>query len=623
MTLTPFKRFLKASLQTSVRIAPALGLTIHLASSSCPLLPGLLTHSALAQDATSQGRASANPSDSNENAFDAKLSERFQAWLDDQCQRHPMFATYMGNHDYDHLLDDLSPTARAAELEHDRQTLAELQKDFNPKNLSRNAQIDLEIWQHSLKYRIWQATEQNDFANDPRTYLTYASDSVFTLLTQSTLPKHRNVENAARRIAEIPKIVEAAKVSIGSPPAILTEIAIKRADGAIAFYESDIFSLTEESPQLSPLQSPCRSAATALKDFKRFLEQEVLPRSKGTWRIGKEKFAKKLELELDAGLTAEQVIASANSEADRVEREMYYVAKQLWYTTLPNTTLPPDDENGRRETIRRVLAELSKEHGTPETLVLDAKKTVDSIKEMIRAKRILTLPDPDQCDIIEMPEFQRGFSAAYLNPAPALDPNAKSLYAIAPPPSDWPEERRNAFFKEYNKYMLQILTIHEAYPGHYVQLDYSNRVKSPIRKILSSGVFAEGWAVYTEQMMLDQGYGDGDLALRLHQLKFYLRAVLNAILDHSMHCTDMNDEQAMELLVGRGYQSEAEAYGKVQRAKQSSCQLSTYFVGRTAFYNLRQSVQRNRAENFNLQEFHEQVLNCGTIPVKYLSELVR
>jgi uncharacterized protein (DUF885 family) len=256
-------------------------------------------------------------------------------------------------------------------------------------------------------------------------------------------------------------------------------------------------------------------------------------------------------------------------------------------------------------------------------LVRDAKRTVAAIKEMITQKKILTLPEPDQCDIIEMPEFQRGFSAAYLNPAPALDPNAKSLYAISPPPSDWPTERQEAFFKEYNKYMLQVLTIHEAYPGHYVQLDYSNRSPSPIRKILSSGVFAEGWAVYTEQMMLDQGYGDGDLALRLHQLKFYLRAVLNAILDHSMHCTDMTDDQAMQLLVGRGYQTEGEAFGKVQRAKQSSCQLSTYFVGRTAFYRLRQNVQRARGDGFELGPFHEQVLNCGTIPVKYLPELVK
>jgi uncharacterized protein (DUF885 family) len=554
---------------------------------------------------------------------DARLSTRFQEWLDDQCKRHPMFATYLGNHDYDHLLDDLSPEARAEDLQNDKKVLVELQQQLDLKSLSRNAQIDLEIWQHFLEYRIWQATNSNDFANDPRVYLTYASDSVFTLLTQSTLPKHRNVENAAKRIAKIPSVVQAAKQSIGKPPKILTEIAIKRTDGAIAFYESDIFKLAEESPQLSPLQGPSRSAVASLKDYKKFLEEEVLPRSSGDWRIGKDKFAKKLELELDAGLTADEVIQAANSEADRVEQEMYYVAKQLWHTLFVGQALPPDDQQGRRDTIRKVLGELGKEHGKPETLVKDAQQTVEAIKAMIVQKKILTLPDPDQCDIIEMPEFQRGFSAAYLNPAPALDPNAKSLYAISPPPTDWPTERQEAFFKEYNKYMLQILTIHEAYPGHYVQLDYSNRVRSPIRKILSSGVFAEGWAVYTEQMMLDQGYGNGDLALRLHQLKFYLRAVLNAILDYSMHCTPMTDEQAMELLVGRGYQTEAEAYGKVQRAKQSSCQLSTYFVGRTAFYRLRQSVQRARGENFNLQEFHEQVLNCGTIPVKYLPELVR
>ncbi len=554
---------------------------------------------------------------------DARLATRFQEWLDDQCKRHPMFATYLGNHDYDNQLDDLSPQARAEDLQNDTRVLIELKQQVDLKRLSRNAQIDLEIWQHFLEYRIWQATNSNDFANDPRVYLTYVSDSVFTLLTQSTLPKHRNVENASKRIAQIPSIVQAAKQSIGQPPKILTEIAIKRTDGAIAFYESDIFKLAEESPQLSPLQAPSRSAAASLKDYKKFLEQEVLPRSKGDWRIGKDKFAKKLELELDAGLTAAEVIQAANAEADRVEQEMYYVAKQLWHTIFVGQSLPPDDQQGRRDTIRKVLGELGKEHGKPDTLVQDAQKTVSAIKEMIVRKKILTLPDPDQCDIIEMPEFQRGFSAAYLNPAPALDPNAKSLYAISPPPTEWPAERQEAFFKEYNKYMLQILTIHEAYPGHYVQLDYSNRVRSPIRKILSSGVFAEGWAVYTEQMMLDQGYGEGDLALRLHQLKFYLRAVLNAILDYSMHCTEMSDEQAMELLVGRGYQTEGEAFGKVQRAKQSSCQLSTYFVGRTAFYRLRQNVQRARGENFNLQEFHEQVLNCGTIPVKYLQELVR
>lgn len=149
---------------------------------------------------------------------DARLATRFQEWLDDQCIRHPMFATYLGNHDYDHQLDDLSPQARAEDLENDRKVLAELEQQVDLKRLSRNSQIDLEIWKHFLEYRVWQASNSNDFANDPRVYLTYASDSVFTLLTQSTLPKHINVENAAKRISKIPSVVQAAKQSIGQSP---------------------------------------------------------------------------------------------------------------------------------------------------------------------------------------------------------------------------------------------------------------------------------------------------------------------------------------------------------------------------------------------------------------------
>ena len=177
--------------------------------------------------------------------------------------------------------------------------------------------------------------------------------------------------------------------------------------------------------------------------------------------------------------------------------------------------------------------------------------------------------------------------------------------------------------QEYNRHMLQILTIHEGYPGHYVQLEYGNRHPSEVRRVLNSGVFAEGWAVYTEQMMLDQGYGDGDLALRLHQLKFYMRTVVNAIIDHKMHCSDMTDKEAVALMVGRAFQTEGEAQGKVIRAKLSSCQLSTYFVGRMAFYNLRQKVQREQAEKFSLGRYHEAVLDHGTLPVKYLPELTR
>lgn len=559
-------------------------------------------------------------------ADDKALADLFRQYLDGEFKRHPSFASAAGSHEYDDRLDDLSASARALDREEAKKWKAKLDA-FDTSKLSDAGKLDLRIWKHAVTSQLdlW-AMGLDPFEYDPRVMGTYLSDSVFLLLTQSTLPRERNVENAAKRIEYIPKLVAAAtdksdKTLFSKAPKILTEIAIKRNAGAIAFYEKEVFELAKENPATSPLKEPAKKAVAALKEYQTFLEKDVLPRSTGDWRIGKDAFAKKLTLELDAGYTADEVIQMAEAEEVRVGREMYYVAKQLWSKLFPGVALPPDDEAGRRAVIAKVLDKLGDDHGKPDEIVGDAKKTVAKIKEFITAKKILTLPDPDRCEVILMPEFQRGFSAAYLNPAPALDPKANSLYAVAPPPSDWPEARRTAFQKEYNRAMLQVLTIHEAYPGHYVQLEYANRHPSLIRKVLYSGVYAEGWAVYTEQMMLDQGYGDGDLSLRLHQLKFYLRAVINAILDHKMHCTNLSDDDAMKLLVGRGFQTEGEAVGKIARAKQSSCQLSTYFIGRMAFYTLRQKVQRQRGESFELGKFHEEVLNQGCISVKYLPEL--
>jgi len=248
---------------------------------------------------------------------------------------------------------------------------------------------------------------------------------------------------------------------------------------------------------------------------------------------------------------------------------------------------------------------------------------VEKIKGFIRETDFLRLPEPDRCAIIEMPEFRRGNSLAYLDNAPPLDPEAASFYAVSPPPTDWEGARVNSFLEEYNRHMLQILTIHEAYPGHYVQLEYSNRKPSLIRRVLQSGPFVEGWAVYTEQTMLDQGYGQGDPALRMMQLKFYLRAVVNAILDHKMHCTQMTDDEALKLLTEDAFQSEGEARLKIIRAKQSSTQLSTYFVGRMAHYRTRQQIEREVGDQFHLGRYHEAVLAHGSVPVKYLPELVR
>lgn len=554
---------------------------------------------------------------------DERLNQFFRAHLDAWFELRPVSASESGDHRFDARLDDLTAAARVRWGEHTRVTLVELPRQVNRAELSRASQIDFDIFEHELRKDLWLAENFDAFANDPRVYSGYLSGNIFDLLAQSSLPREVNVSNAIARIRQVPNVLSAARQNLKNPPRVYVETAIKQNKGSIGFYEQELFVVAGKTKQVAELKAVAAEILPALREYQKFLENDLLPRASGEWRIGAEKFAKKLELELDAGMTAEEVYASAKSEFLRVRNDLYVVARQLWAKYFPCEPLPPDDEAGRATTIRRVLHQVAQQHSNSKTIVRDVRRGVADIKKFIAQNHILTLPDPDQCKIIEMPEFARGNSTAYMSSPPPLDTNAVGFYAVSPPPADWDAARVKSYFEEYNDNMIQILTIHEAYPGHYVQLEYANRNPSLIRKVLGSGAFVEGWAVYTEQMMLDQGYGKGDLALRSQQLKFYLRAVCNTILDYRMHCENMTDEEAMDLLVNQAFQSEGEARLKVIRAKQSSVQLSTYFTGRMGHYRLRQQISRELGDKFSLGRYHEAVLSNGSIPLKYVPELVR
>jgi uncharacterized protein (DUF885 family) len=556
-------------------------------------------------------------------AEDEKLTVFFKHYLDERFAKRPVDATGLGDHRFDAQLDDISPAARDGWRAFAKQTLVELPKKVAYKKLSRDSQIDYEIFQHELEYQLWLTDNMQPFEKDPRTYGGYLSDSVYTLLAQSTQPRETNVANAIARMSQMPRIVEEAKRSLTHPAKPILETAIRQNTGAINFYQGDVFKLAGDTAQKDQLAAAASKTVALLKDYQTFLEGPARSRAEDDWRIGRAKFAKKFEMETDAGITAEENLANAKAEFARVQTELYVVSRQLWPKYFPNVTLPPDDANGRRETIMKAVNAVSQEHGDAANLVADARATVETIKSFIRERHYLKLPEPDNCDVVEMPEFRRGNSLAYLDNAPPLDPKAKSIYAVSPPPADWTPQQVRSFLEEYNSHMLKILTIHEGYPGHYVQLEYANHNPSLIRRVFQSGPYVEGWAVYGEVTMLNEGFGDGDLRLRLMQLKFYLRAVANSILDYQMHCTQMSDEEAMKFMMEDAYQSEGEAKLKVIRAKQSSVQLSTYFVGRMAHYQLHQAIERELGDKFSLERYHEAVLENGSIPPKYLPELVR
>lgn len=554
---------------------------------------------------------------------DQKFHQFFSEYLEDYLRQCPVHASQLGDHRYDDQLGDFSREARQTRTAAQRQTLQRFTDQIDYESLSRPAQIDHEVFRHDLEEQIWLAENIPGFEEDPRSYNHYLSGSVYSLLTQSSLPHEENISNVIARMRQLPGVIAEARRTLTNPPLPVLETSIGQNRGVISFYEKGIYDLIGDSPLQEDVRQAAADLLPHLRDYQQFLETDLRERATGDWRMGKEKFDRKLQFAVNAGITADEVLTRAENEFRRVTDEMYVTARQLWSRYHPGMPLPPDDETGRHETITRVLASIGREHGDPGSLLADARATVDKLKKFITDNDILRLPDPDQCELMEMPEFHRGNSLAYIQAAPPLDPENRTIYAISPPPADWDPERVESFLQEYNRHMLQILTIHEAYPGHYVQLAYHNRETSPIRRLLLSGVFIEGWAVYTEQMMIDQGYGEGDLALRLTQLKFYLRAVANAILDHRMHCTSMNDEEALDFLMNQSFQSEGEARLKIIRSKQSTVQLSTYFVGRMALCELRREIQREQGGDFDLGRYHEAVLANGSLPVKYLAEVVR
>lgn len=558
-----------------------------------------------------------------ENETDRALESYFREYLDASFELRPLDATRLGDHRFDGKLDDVSPEARAKFTELQRRTLAELPRRIDVAKLSPDGQMDYEIFADELTRSLWMIEKTKLWEEDPRAYLEVINDCTYMLLVQSTLPRSTNIANAVARMKQIPPIVEVAKRELKRPPKVVVETSLRQVRGAISFYDAEIIGLSGGTEaERAELKQAAEPVVAALREFQRFLQEEVLPRSDGDWRLGREKFVKKFELVLDAGVTADETLKAAESERERIVRELYSLSQQTWFRYFPGESPPPDDEEGRRATIARVLEKIGREHGPGDQLIADARRTVADIKKFIADRDVLKLPEPDRCLIVEMPEFRRGNSGAYLDAALPLDPEGTSIYAISPPPEDWSDEQKRSFLEEYNRHMLQILTIHEAYPGHYVQLEYANRTPSLIRRTLQSGVYAEGWAVYTEQMMLDEGYAQGDPALRLSQLKFYLRTVVNSILDHRMHAEQMTDDEAFQLLTKGAFQSAGEARLKIIRAKQTSVQLSTYFVGRQAFYRLRQQVQRELGDRFNLGRYHEAVLSSGSVPVKHLGNYV-
>jgi len=407
-------------------------------------------------------------------------------------------------------------------------------------------------------------------------------------------------------------------------PKVHAETVARQNAGILSIVETFITPHLKELPntEREQAQAAIDGLKAAVAEHQAWLDKTLVPNAKGDFRVGQAVYDQKLQFALLSSLSRADIKQRAEGELKRVREEMYGIARTVLKDkpgapVLPDT--PTADE--QQKAIEAALELAYAERPARDKVVPDAEAALAQATEFVRKHDLVTLPDAP-VEIIEMPEFQRGVAVAYCDSPGPLDKNLKTFYAVSPIPEDWSQQQVDSFLREYNSRMIHLLSIHEGTPGHYLEGWHSAKFPSTLRAVLRSGMFAEGWAVYTEKMMADAGYLDNDPLFRLVQLKFYLRTIANAILDQGVHVDGWTREQAMDLMVRQTFQQEREAAGKWTRAQLTSAQLPTYFVGVQEHFDLRKAVEARQGAQFDLKAYHDQVLSYGAPPVRFVRELM-
>ena len=547
------------------------------------------------------------------------------AFVDDLPALSPVNATLSGDHRQDGTLDQVDSEGRAATVRLYEKHLAALQR-IEWQALSRANQVDADLLLNEIESRLWQLESLQEWAWNPLIYVDMSGSAIYSLMARDFAPLPERLASAASRLEQMPRFLAQARAALQPQrvPKIHAETAVQQNPGLDSIIETMIVPHmgTETGEFKFRLQAAIATARNAVAEHQAWLEEELLPKAAGNFRIGAALFDTKLGFTLNSPLSRRDIRTRAENEYVAVRDQMYQIAKELYAEQYPFTSFPDDpDEAYKQVIIRTALEKAYQQLPEPDGIVTVAKEYLQQATDFVQERNLVTVPD-DPIEIIIMPEFQRGVTVAYLNPPGPLDEGQKSFYAVAPLPSDWTDEQINSFLREYNLLSIRVLTIHEAMPGHHLQLALSNRYPSVLRSVLWSGPFVEGWAVYAERLMIDEGYLDNDPLMRLINLKWYLRAVTNAIIDQAIHVDGMSRDAAMKLMIEGGFQEEREAAGKWERAQLTSTQLSTYFVGYQEHIDMRAAVEQAWADEFTLRRYHDQALSYGSPAVKYVRALM-
>jgi len=569
----------------------------------------------------------------------AELSDRF---MKDSLALSPTSASQAGYHKHvdpktgktielDALLDDFSLESVAAQGAFYEQWRERFRKETPVSALDAQDAADWQLIDDQIGLNLLEFEKIQNYRHNPTVAVELIGNALFLPLTQNYASHDIRVGHVLSRVSAIPLLLNQVKQYLSDVDPIFVSTAVQENDGNIDLIENTI---AAEIPAGSPLKAQYGKVApvaiAALKDFSVWLQNDLAKRpSHLTWRLGKELYDQKFKLVMETDVTPEQVLADAEAGLQSVRAEMLELAlpmhKQMYPDHSDHSELGIHDRQNL--IITEVLHKISDRHPRPENLQKAIESDLESIKQFIREKKIVSLGTRDNLKVIPTPMFERGiYSVAGFHSAPPLEPQAEAEYWVTPIDPTMPADKAESKLREYNNYTLEWLSIHEALPGHYVQFEHLNNIQPERRRLLRSlfanGAYVEGWAEYIAQVMMDEGFLNNDPHFRLVMRKIRLRLLANTILDVKMQTMGMTDEQAMDLMTKDAFQTQAEAEGKLVRAKLSSTQLPTYYVGLREWLALRTKYQAAAGKNFDMLKFHDLVLDQGPLPVPVVQKLV-
>ncbi len=537
--------------------------------------------------------------------------------IDGIARVSPIGATLMGDHRFDAELDDISDAGRRTGGDFRRVILASLE-GLNTARLSNGARVDAAMLKNRLQFDLWEQQSSQSWTWDPLPYTEAAGDSLYALMARDFAPLYERMQSTVARMEKLPGFLAQARENLvlERVPRIHAETLARRNPGVMSIVTDMVMPNADTlgGRDRARLTDAAEALSRALTDHQKWIDETLLPNARGSFRLGARLYDEKLALALHAPMSREQIRTRAEAKMAQIREEMAELAGQI--------VSPPANERWTAQRhIRYALERAANDRPARADLERTCREALRRATDFVREQDLITLPDAP-VNVITMPEFLRGAAVAYCDPPGPLERHLDTFYAVSPIPDAWNDEQAQSFLREYNRRSIEELTIHEAMPGHYVQLWHSNKYPSTTRAAFWSGTFVEGWASYAQDMMFEAGYQDADPVARLVNRKWALRVIANAILDQAVHVDGASEAEAMALMTEQTFQEEREAAGKWTRARITAAQLPTYFVGWTEHHEARAEAEQRWGEDFALKRYHDQILSFGSPPMRYARALM-